>query len=292
MFYVYLSSFQLENIVNFRPKISCLLNISEDHLNRHKTLENYIQTKFNIFNNQTNNDFAVFNADDKVLINRKLDIKPKIFFFSKYHEVYGSYVYDNEIYFKSYTEKLKICSIKDIKLLGEKNLENILCAICICSLLKIDPNIIKEGVSTFYPLKNRLEPVKYVNGKLYINDSKATNIDSCLCAINAFSQPIILLLGGSYKGYEFDELFKNLPNNIYKIIAFGQTKTKIFEAGTRFGYDKIISLKNNLMEAVTSASMINLNNGIVLLSPACASFDQFNSYEERGRVFKELVNNL
>ena len=286
------SSFQLENIVNFRPKISCLLNISEDHLNRHKTLENYIKIKFNIFSNQTSRDYAIFNADDKILINKKLDIKPKIFFFSKYHEVYGTYIFNGDIYFKSYENKIKICSVKDINLLGEKNLENILCAICICCLLKVEPEIIKQGVKTFLPLKNRLEPVKKVNGKLYINDSKATNIDSCLCALNAFKEPIILLLGGSYKGYEFDELFKDLPENVISIIAYGQTKNKIFEAGKRNGYEKIIKLKENLEESVNYANSFKLNNSVVLLSPACASFDQFSSYEERGDKFKVYVNKL
>ena len=286
------SSFQLECIQKFKPKIAALLNISNDHLNRHKTLENYINTKFNVFKNQTKSDFAIFNADDNVLINKKIEINSKIFFFSKHHEVVGCYVSGNEILFKSYTETIKIASVSDIKLLGEKNLENMLCAICICCLLEIKPEIIKTAIQTFLPLKNRLEPVQTINQKLFVNDSKATNIDSTLCAVNSFSKPIILLLGGSFKGYEFDQLFENLPCNVFRIIAYGQTKNLILQAGIRNGYQNIITLKSNLEESVRYANQLKIKNCVVLLSPACASFDQYTSYEQRGEDFINIVNSL
>ncbi len=284
------SSFQLEKIKNFAPHISAVLNISPDHLNRHKTMKNYIVCKQNIAKKQTENDYLLINADDEILMQNIPKTKAQILYFSTQKKVIGCYVKHGCIYFNDNLFEKKLVSLKNLKLVGNHNLSNVLCAVLAVYLQTKNLEILKN-ISEFQGVEHRLEYVKNINGVLFYNDSKATNIGSVLVAAKSFKNEICLILGGSDKGYNFDELFKNMPKNVKNIAIFGQTKQKIAFSAEKFGF-KNFYLCDTLKSATLLCYTLAKPKQVVLLSPACASFDQFSNYKERGNFFKKIVKEI
>lgn len=292
------SSFQLMKIKKFRPKIAIILNLAPDHLIRHKTFENYINAKCNIFKNQKKKDICILNYDDELTKNLNTRTKSKIFYFSMENQTQnktfnGTYYFDGKIYFKIKDRIKFIMETKKVKLLGDKNIENILCAILTCLLLNFEIEKLKDAVNSFYPLPNRLEVVLSRDNTTYINDSKATNIASTLADVNAIKGDIILLLGGSDKGEDFRILFSNLLPNIKKSIIYGATCENMQKCADEVSYKNYIVCKNledAFYNAEETAKNLSKNKKIfILLAPACASFDEFKNYEERGDYFKKLT---
>ncbi len=276
------SSFQLEYIQKFCPFISAILNITPDHLNRHKTMQEYTQLKFSITKNQHKKHFCVLNTNLNAF---KVITKATIKYFScalscDAHVENENICFDNEI----------ILPINSLKLLGKKNVENALAAVAIAKCAGIDNVAIKEAIINFNGIEHRIEKVAEIGGVTYINDSKATNVDSTICALESFKENIILLLGGSEKGYDFDEIF-SYKQKIKKIFTYGQTSEKILKCALRNKFCEI-EKKNDLKESFEASREIAKSGDVILLSPACASFDQFNNYEHRGEFFKELVREV
>ena len=274
------SSFALENFNNCVPSCSAILNITEDHLIRHITFENYRQTKLEITKHQTKNEYFV--CED----NFDIKTNAQVINYSLNDVVNGTYVKNGFIFYKG----KKIIAVNKLQIKGEKNLLNVLCAVTIAKLYKISNAKIVKTLKNFAPLKNRLEKVAEIDGIIYINDSKATNPDSTICAINTFIHPIILLLGGSDKGYNYDVIFQNY-GTIKKIIAFGAVRDKIVECATKNNFFEILKT-TTMKEAVLLAKNMALSGDIILLSPASASFDEFSSYKHRGEVFCDIVRNI
>lgn len=280
------SSFALETITkNFSPDVSVITNIKVDHISRHKTINNYIKSKLNITKYQKNNEFLI--------INKKDDIKTKAqkMYFSNIDKNSNIYVENNYIIYKKIKnnkiKKEKILNINKIKLLGKYNLENIMCAILVAKIFDINNHKIKKAIYSFLPLKHRLEIVCKKGGVNFVDDSKATNPTSTICALDSFQKKVILLLGGSDKGYEYDEIFE-YTKNVKHIITFGQMHEKIYECAKRNNFFDVTKF-NNFYDAVCYAKQIAKSGDIVLLSPACASFDEFNSYAQRGDKFVEIL---
>ena len=287
------SSFQLETIDKFKPHIAAILNISKDHLNYHKTIDNYIKAKLNIFKNQDEKDYLILNKDDQLLMRQDFSsCKAQIYYFSTKNKCKGCYEKGGNIYFFDGKNTTLIMKTEDVCLIGKHNLENALAAILSGVLSGITPENIANCVHNFKGLEHRLEYVAKKENVTFINDSKGTNNSSTIVAMNAIKEQTTLILGGSDKGYEFDELFVNMPLNIKRIIAIGETKHKIIKASKK--YKKCDNyLASTMKEAVPLAyKLTKTTGGVVLLSPACASFDMFKSYEERGKVFKKLVKRL
>ena len=290
------SSYQLETINLFHPKISAILNMSADHISRHKSLENYWKTKTKIFKNQTQNDFCVLNYDDKNVVEYSENCLAKKFYFSKFDQTdnknfNGAYVCGNEIYFKENFYNVFIMNKSEIKLVGEKNLENVLAAITVSSLCGKSGAEILKKVSSFKPLEHRLEIVKKENNIIYINDSKATNVASSIADILALNTNVVALFGGSDKGENFENLFSALSEKIKLAVLFGATKHRLVDSAKKTNFKNFVEAKN-LKQAFQIANNFcgKLNEETTLiLAPACASFDEFRNFEERGEIFKKLV---
>ena len=286
------SCFQLETIVNFHPRVSVFLNFTEDHLNRYKNMEEYLFYKKRIFENQTDTDFAVLNYDNIVVRNIGKNIRSQVYFFSINEPVdRGVFIKDNQIVFNNDGEEEVILPVSSIRLRGLHNLENVLAAVTASKLMNLPNVVIKEGAKTFKGLEHRLEEVRKINGVLYINDSKATTPDSTIKAINSFDGNVILIAGGSSKNNDFSNLAKVLHKKVKKLILLGDTAPDIANSALEAGYSDIV-FASDLKEAVLIANKISHSGDIVLLSPACASFDMFRDFEDRGRQFKEIVETL
>lgn len=287
------SSFQLETTDKFKPHIAIILNITEDHLNWHKTMENYTKAKLKIFKNQDEKDFLLLNKDDKFLMSQDFStVRAQKYFFSLKEKCKGCYVQGGNIYFYDGKTQTFIMHTKDICLIGEHNIENALAAILSGILSGIAPKKVADITHNFKGVEHRLEYVAKINNVTFINDSKGTNINSTIAAMNAIKEPVTLILGGSDKGYEFDELFIKMPKNIKRIIVMGETKDKILLASKKL--KKCLNYKVDTMkDAVYLAyELTRIKGGVVLLSPACASFDMFSNFEERGRIFCRYVKSL
>ena len=286
------SCFQLETIEDFHPKVSVFLNFSKDHLNRYKDMEEYLKYKKRIFKNQISTDFAVLNADDTISKRLEKDINSKIFYFSMINPVQkGVFLENNKIIFKNEEKEEEIISIESIRLLGKHNISNVLAAILSAKLLKIDNETIKKGIETFEGLPHRLEKVRELDGISYINDSKATTPDSTMQALNAFHSKIILIVGGSSKNNDFTELARLFPNKLRKLVVIGETAAEIANNAIDQGFNNIV-FASTLEKAVELAKKIAHQGDTILLSPACASFDMFKDFEDRGDKFKKIVNSL
>lgn len=282
-----LSSFQLQGIMAFKPHIAVLLNVYEAHLDYHKTFENYQQAKFNIFKNQTDEDYLIYNADDPIVskgITSANSIKIPFSISQKLES--GAWADDHFLYFNGQ----KIIDRKSIVLVGTHNVENILAAICAAKLQGATNEGIRKVLTTFSGVKHRLQYVDTVNKRLFYNDSKATNILATEKALTSFSQPIILLAGGLDRGNDFAKLVPSL-DNVRAMVVFGQTAEKLKEAG-REANIPIIKIATNVEEATTLANEISEANDVILLSPACASWDQYRTFEERGDMFIQAVHTL
>ena len=291
---VEVSSFQLEAVKEFKPRIAVLLNITPDHLDRHRTIEEYIDTKFRLFLKQDPGDFAVLNADDETVMSYDFIFSGARYYFSLQKRVKGCYVSDGKIYFCGSTDNAKdkfICRVKDIKLSGEHNLYNALAGITACLLNGIKKENIVKTLKEFSGIRHRIEFLRELDGVKYFNDSKGTNIESTLKAAQVMKGATTLILGGSDKGYEYDSLFERLPKSVTHAVIIGQTKRKIVNAANRCGF-KNYNECSTLQEAVLLAREITSKGGNVLLSPACASFDMFINFEQRGDIFTEIVRGL
>lgn len=284
------SSYQLETVKKFHAHIACILNFSVDHLKRHKTMEKYIWCKNKIVSNQTEDDFLVLNYDNELVMQNKPKTKAKIYYFSTKKKVFGCYVKKSCIYFNDNENDEKLLSLKNIKLVGEHNLSNILASVLAVYLLTQNKEILKN-IYQFEGVPHRIEYVEKINNVAFYNDSKATNIDSTIVATRSFKNKVNLILGGSDKGYGFDELFKNLPRNVKNIAVFGEIKQKIAFFAKKHNF-KNIYICGSLRSATELCFHKSKQNYIVLLSPASASFDCFSNYEERGNVFKKIIKEI
>lgn len=282
-----LSSFQLMGVKTFKPKIAVLLNIFEAHLDYHKTFENYKKAKCNIFKNQTNDDYLIYNADDPVVSEAIIQAKSIKVPFSLTKQLRdGAWIDDTNVYFKNE----KVIDLSSIVLVGEHNLENILAAVSAAKLSGATNKGIRDVLSVFSGVRHRLQFVENVNGRSFYNDSKATNILATQKALTSFKQRIILLAGGLDRGNGFDELLPYLEN-VDGIILFGETAEKLEKAAYKAG---IVSVKkaSDMNGAVKQAYAMSNRNDVILLSPACASWDQYRTFEERGDMFIQAVHKL
>jgi UDP-N-acetylmuramoylalanine--D-glutamate ligase len=286
------SSFQLETMDTFLPRVSALLNITPDHLNRHKTMENYCNMKYRITENQTNQDFIILNETDcyfdeiqnrtnaqKITFNRAQKVKR------------GAYLLENELWENIDGRDHRLCNRQDIKILGEHNLENVLAAVAITRAFGVEKEVVTRGIIAFKGVEHRIEYVGSYKGVDYYNDSKATNTDAAIKGLLAMEKPIRLVVGGMDKKCSFKEwigLFKGRVEGVY---ALGETKEQIKEECLEFDFTNI-KVYSSFEEAVQNASREAKEGECVLLSPACASWDMFESYEQRGEVFKRIVRQL
>lgn len=280
------SSFQLCSIEKFRPKIAGITYIGCDHIDYHGSADEYIKAKYNIAKNMCKSDCLVLNAEDENSMKLSLTARCGVWTFSTKEKCKGAYVENDKIYFIKKNKAKYIMDTKDIKLIGEHNLKNILMVIAMASLMGLSPKKIAKGVSTFYGLDHRLKRVACIDGVTYINDSKATNISATKVAVESIKENIILLVGGSDKGYEYDELVQNL--NVKKLIVFGGVKDKIVEALKRANYSNYL-VADNLKDGINLAKAIAKSGDNVLLSPASASHDEFENFEQRGAFFEKCV---
>ena len=285
-----ISSFQLETIERFRPHIAVVLNVTPDHLDRHRTFTAYADAKARIFENQKPSDFAVLNADDPTCVGMASHTKAQIFWFSRKKEVnQGAYVRDGRVLFRDDSGQREIMQISEVPLKGAHNVENVLAAVCVGVLSDVEPRRISKAVREFRAVEHRLEHVASIAGVEYYNDSKATNVDATIKALESFPANIHLILGGKDKGSDYTVLNELLRQRVKYVYTIGAAAAKI-ESQIQ-GAAEIVhaeTLENAIRRAADAARPAD----IVLLAPACASFDQFRSYEHRGKVFKEVVCSL
>jgi len=287
-----MSSFQLETIHRFKPNVSAILNITPDHLNRHHTMENYIATKANITLNQDQNDVCVLNYEDEVLREIGKKLNTKVFYFSSAHSLdNGIYLEEENIFYNVDKEKILICNIHELNIFGRHSYENVMAAVAIGISLLVPFDCIKKAITNFVAVEHRIEFVTTKKGVTYYNDSKGTNPDASMKAIESMQTKTLLIAGGYDKGSEYDEWLEVFGDKISYLVLLGQTKNKIATAARRHGYENIIMV-DNLLEAVEVCAAKANQGDSVLLSPACASWGMFQNYEERGRLFKEYVRNL
>jgi UDP-N-acetylmuramoylalanine--D-glutamate ligase len=282
-----LSSFQLMGIESFRPRIAILTNLYEAHIDYHGTINEYWKAKANITKNQMDSEYFIYNADQEAVIDIAKQSKAKIIPFSTKRVVdNGAYVQDGAIWFLNE----KIMDVKDIVLPGAHNLENILSSVAAAKLSGVDNESIYRVLNTFKGVKHRLQFIKEIEGRKFYNDSKATNMLATTKALEAFQGPVVLLAGGLDRGNEFDELIPSFQN-VKAIITFGQTAGKVEKAARKAGI-KTIERVDNVEKAVPAAFKLSSPGDVVLLSPACASWDQYKTFEVRGDIFIEAVHKL
>lgn len=282
-----LSSFQLQGTIQFRPKIAALLNLFDTHLDYHGTKEAYVSAKARIFANQCEDDYAVVNYDQPEVMAIVKEIKAKIVPFSLESVVAeGSYINDGYVCFQGE----QVIKVSEIALPGEHNLENILAAVAVAKLSGASNEQIVHVLKTFTGVRHRLQFVTEKQGRTFYNDSKATNMLASTKAVEAFSQPVVLLAGGLDRGNSFDDFIPALEK-VKAVITFGETKQKLVEAAEKAGVKQIHVVKN-VEEAVPVAFSFSEVGDVILLSPACASWDQYKSFEIRGDKFIEAIENL
>lgn len=283
------SSFQLETIETFRPKVAVVLNVTPDHLDRHGTFAAYASAKARIFENQQADDFAVLNADDPTCVTTGQNLRAQVFWFSRKKELsQGAFVRNGQIFFRGDEQQQEVMLTSEIPLKGAHNLENVLAAVCVGMLLKCEPRTIRRTVAQFKAVEHRLEFVTQVDGVEYYNDSKATNVDATIKALESFPGNIHLILGGKDKGSDYTVLHDLLQQRVKQVYTIGAAAAKIESQIKGVPVVHAERLENAVRTAATAA----VAGDIVLLAPACSSFDQFANYEERGRWFKEVVSAL
>ncbi|HXZ42916.1 MAG TPA: UDP-N-acetylmuramoyl-L-alanine--D-glutamate ligase [Terriglobales bacterium] len=284
------SSFQLETIETFRPYIAVVLNVTPDHLDRHRTFTAYVEAKARIFENQQPSDFAVLNADDPNCVAMASRTRAQVFWFSRKKEVKrGAYVHEGRILFRDSSGQRETMLASDIPLKGAHNVENVLAAVCVGVLCDVEPRRISKAVREFRAVEHRLEHVASIHGVEYYNDSKATNVDAAIKALESFPANIHLILGGKDKGSDYSVLNDLLKQRVKRVYTIGAAAAKI-ESQIK-GAAEIVHAET-LENAIRRAADAAQPGDIVLLAPACASFDQFRNYEHRGKVFKQVVRSL
>ena len=294
MFVCEVSSFQMETAETFHPRCGALLNITEDHLNRHGTMECYAQTKMRMFQNMTADDVAVFNADDPALAPYIPQVKAQVMLFSRKNEVEnGAFVRDGVIMTRFGGVETAICPTAELYIPGPHNLENALAAACMATACGVEASVIAHTFRTFTGVEHRIEFVRELEGVRWINDSKGTNVDSTIKAIQTMNRPTVIILGGYDKHCDFTPMVKEMLASAYirEAVLIGVTADQIERQCRENGYNAIHRAAT-FEEAIAQCRSLAKDGWNVLLSPACASFDMFPDYEARGRIFKELVNEL
>jgi UDP-N-acetylmuramoylalanine--D-glutamate ligase len=284
------SSFQLETIHSFRPKVAVVLNVTPDHLDRHRTFAAYVDAKARMFENQQDGDFAVLNADDPTCVELSGRTRAQVFWFSREREVeLGAFVRDGQVVFRGNGSVQAVLAVSEIPLKGSHNLENVLAAVCASALMGCAPEKIRSAIVDFKAVEHRLEYVATIGGVEYYNDSKATNVDATIKALQSFPANVHLILGGKDKGSDYTMLNNLLRERVKSVYTIGAAAEKI-QSNIKGTTQIVPSI--TIETAVKQAAVAAQPGDIVLLAPACASFDQFENYEHRGRVFKELVHQL
>ena len=287
-----ISSFQLESVHKFHPVVSAILNITPDHLNRHHTMECYAHTKEMISYNQNRKDVCVLNYDDEILREFGKQCSAEVVWFGRINKPdIGAFMDGEMIKYTDGMTQTDILNVKDMNLIGTHNYENVMAAICITKALGIPDDTIVSVIKGFKAVEHRIEYVATKNGVMYYNDSKGTNPEAAVKAIEAMSRPTILIGGGYDKGSEFDLYVKAFKGRVKKLVLLGQTSDKIADTAAKYGFTDIIKA-DSLKEVVDICAKEAQPGDAVLLSPACASWGMFDNYEQRGRMFKEYVNAL
>ena len=285
------SSFQLETIHTFSPRVSAILNITPDHLNRHHTMEAYIEAKKSIARNQTEQDTCVLNYEDEITRKIGEDVKCKVLYFSSQRKLdKGIYLDAGNIIYKD-KEEVFVCNVDELQLLGVHNYENVMAAVAMAMAYGAPFDIIQKTVKMFTGVAHRIEFVTEKNGVAYYNDSKGTNPDAAIKAIQAMNRKTLLIGGGYDKDSSYEEWIQAFDGKVKHLVLLGQTKEKIAKAARECGFQDII-FTQTLEEAVVTCARLAEPGDAVLLSPACASWGMFRNYEERGDMFKEFVNAL
>lgn len=286
------SSFQLE-ATDFSPDIACILNVSENHLDRHFSFKNYIDTKYKIFEHMKRGGVLVLNADDSELLKLKdeKNIRPKIVWFSNEKVLDGGCIIEGKFCYKRGKKIITICETDKIKLIGRHNLSNILSAICMAVHLKIKTKYVRRAVENFLPIEHRLQFIKKVGDVDYVNDSKSTTPISAVTAVNSFKKPVILILGGSDKGLDYTDMIAEIGSKVKMAVLTGKIAPKLVKCFKKL---KLTNYKrlDNFFDAIKGAKECATAGDVVLLSPATASFDTFKNFEERGEAFIKFVEGL
>ncbi|OGV97308.1 MAG: UDP-N-acetylmuramoylalanine--D-glutamate ligase [Nitrospinae bacterium RIFCSPLOWO2_02_FULL_39_110] len=285
-----ISTFQMEGIETFKPHISVILNITPDHMDRHKSMTEYIALKKRVFINQNTRDYTVFNMDDKITAALSNEGKGERIFFSRIREVdNGAFVRGNNIIFRRNRKEEIVSTLKDLKIIGVHNIENTLASVAVGGICDIPPRLMREVISEFSGIPHRMEFVREIEGIKFINDSKGTNVGATIKSIESFNEPIILIAGGKDKGSDYLPLKPLIEDRVKFLILIGEAKKKM--ASVMNGFRNILNAES-FEEAVNEAFDKAEKGDVVLLSPACASFDMFRDYEDRGEQFRKIVESL
>ena len=283
-----ISSFQLETLTSLRPHIAVITNITEDHLNRHYNMENYIFLKSKLLRNLRESEYAVLNYDDPIVRGLAKNTKAKVVYFSIQSRVEGAYFQDGALYYNGE----KYLDVNEMSISGVHNVYNALACIAAAGILGLDKRLAASAICAFKGVSHRIEKIREVNGVTYIDDSKGTNVDAALKAAQAMQEPTIILLGGKDKGEDYAPLFQGLSSSpVVHAVIYGENRFKMLNAAIKAGFVSF-SLCSEFNTAVRLATFIAKSGQSVLLSPASASFDGFANYEERGKAFKEIVDGI
>ena len=285
------SSYQCETISTFHPHVAAILNITEDHISRHGSMENYYGLKERVFAHCTENDFVVLNYEDEITRGMAQRVKEaKVCWFSRLRDVeFGAFVRDGMIYFND----TPVCRADEVYIPGPHNLENALAATAIAMCAGVDAQTVAKTLKTFRGVEHRIETVRMLDGVTYINDSKGTNVDSTIKAIQTMTAPTVLILGGSDKKTDFTPMAEEmLKGQISAAVLIGDTAQQLKDTLEKVGFANVTMAGYDFGKAIDEARKLAVSGGNVLLSPACASFDMFTDYENRGMIFKQIVNAL
>ncbi|SHJ35281.1 UDP-N-acetylmuramoyl-L-alanine--D-glutamate ligase [Hespellia stercorisuis] len=287
-----MSSFQLESIDTFRPKVSAILNFTPDHLNRHHTMEAYMNAKKNITKNQTEQDTCVLNYEDEETRSFGETLHTRVIYFSSRRRLEkGIYLENGNIIYNADGVEVLVCNVEELQLLGTHNFENVMAAVAMAAAYGTPMEIIRTTIQAFAGVEHRIEFVAEKNGVVYYNDSKGTNPDAAIKGIQAMNRPTWLIGGGYDKDSTYDEWIEAFDGKVVRLVLLGATREKIASTAKKLGFTDIV-LADTFEEAVTLCAEGAKPGEAVLLSPACASWGMFKNYEERGDKFKEIVNNL
>ena len=287
-----MSSFQLETIVEFRPRVSAILNFTPDHLNRHHTMEAYVNAKKNIAKNQTEEDYCILNYEDPLTREFGENVRAKVLYFSSQRKLEeGIYLDQGEIVYHYEGKHEVLCHVDELQILGTHNHENAMAAAAMAAVFQVPMDVIRKSLKEFKGVEHRIEYVGEKNGVVYYNDSKGTNPDAAIKGIQAMNRPTVLIGGGYDKGSEYTEWINSFDGKVKKLVLLGETREKIAEDARKAGFTDYV-FADSFQSAVETAVSCAEPGDAVLLSPACASWDMFPSYEVRGEKFKEIVNSL